>query len=151
MEFLASVGGSSYLGIGLQSLDDDVLDNLERPFKRHRFETVVHQLAPIADVEIQIIFGLPTDTPDGFRRTLEYALSFPAAVRAYHCLVLPDALLTRSRPEWGVRFDPHTLEMTSCDGWSRTDLQEMRAYLDDLSSQVGGNAGQFWWHLPADG
>ena len=87
MKFLESVGGSSYLGIGLQSLNDDVLTELQRPFKRDRFETVVHKLAPIAEVEIQIIFGLPTDSPDGFRRTLDYALSFPAGVRAYHCLV----------------------------------------------------------------
>jgi radical SAM superfamily enzyme YgiQ (UPF0313 family) len=150
MDFLASVGGSSYLGIGLQSLDDDVLDNLQRPFKRERFETVVHQLAPIADVEIQIIFGLPTDSPDGFRKTLDYAMSFPAAVRAYHCLVLPDALLTRSRPEWNVQFDAYTLELTSCAGWDREDMQQMRGYLDRLSSTVGGKAGQFWWHFPAD-
>ncbi|HEX9698456.1 MAG TPA: cobalamin-dependent protein [Acidobacteriota bacterium] len=148
MEFLGSVGGSSYLGIGLQSLDDDVLRALQRPFKRDRFETVVHQLAPIADAEIQIIFGLPTDSPDGFRRTLEYALSFPASVRAYHCLVLPDALLTRSLPEWDVQFDPRTLEMVSCAGWSYADLQQMRGYLGDLASSVGGSAGQFWWHLP---
>ncbi len=79
-----------------------MLRALQRPFKRDRFEIVVNQLAPISNVETHIIFGLPTDSPDGFRRTLEYALSFPAAVRAYHCLVLPDALLTRSQPEWDV-------------------------------------------------
>ena len=149
MEFLGSIGGSSYLGIGLQSLDDDVLAALQRPFKRNRFETVVNQLAPIAFLEIQIIFGLPTDSPDGFLRTLEYAMSFPASVRAYHCLVLPDALLTRSRPEWDVQFDAHTLETTSCAGWSQDDIQKMRGYLSDLASSVGGNAGQFWWHFPA--
>jgi len=148
MEFLSSVGGSSYLGVGLQSLDDEVLKNLQRPFKRDRFETVIHQLAPIADVEIQIIFGLPTDSPEGFRKTLDYALSFPTSVRAYHCLVLPDALLTRSRTEWDVQFDPYTLEMTSCAGWSHAELQKMRAYLSDLAADAGGNAGRFWWHFP---
>jgi radical SAM superfamily enzyme YgiQ (UPF0313 family) len=149
LEFLSAVGGSSYLGIGLQSLDDEVLRNLQRPFKRERFETVIDQLAPIADVEIQIIFGLPTDSPDGFRRTLEYATSFPAAVRAYHCLILPDALLTRARPEWDIEFDPYTLETISCAGWSRDDIQAMRGYMSELVGSVGGNAGQFWWHLPA--
>lgn len=148
MEFLQSVGGSSYLGIGLQSLDDEVLRALQRPFKRARFETVIGQLAPIAEVEIQIIFGLPTDSPDGFRRTLEYARSFPAAVRAYHCLILPDALLTRSRPEWDIQFDPYTLETISCAGWSRDDIREMRAYLSELTASANGRAGQFWWHLP---
>jgi len=148
LEFIASVGGSSYLGIGLQSLDDEVLRELQRPFKRDRFEEAIRSLAPIGEVEIQIIFGLPTDSPDGFRRTLEYALKFPVSVRAYHCLVLPDALLTRSKPEWDVQFDPRTLEMTSCAGWSGDDVQEMRGYLNDLAASVKGSAGQFWWNFP---
>ena len=71
-----------------------------------------------SNVELQIIFGLPGDSPEGFRRTLEYARSFSVGVRAYHCLVLPDALMTRGRPEWDIRFDPLNLNMISCRGWA---------------------------------
>ncbi|MCH2117516.1 MAG: amidohydrolase [Pirellulales bacterium] len=62
---------------------------------------------------MQIIFGLPLDSPEGFLKTLAYARSLPVAVRAYHCLVLPDALMSRSEPEWEICYDPLTLEMTS--------------------------------------
>ena len=65
-EFLGSIG-PSYLGVGLQSLDPDVLKAHDRPFDRKRFEAAIPQLARLANVEIQIIFGLPGDSPEGFR------------------------------------------------------------------------------------
>ena len=40
----------------------------------------MHRLAAVTNIELQIIFGLPGDTPAGFRDTLDYALSLPAAV-----------------------------------------------------------------------
>jgi hypothetical protein len=97
---------------------------------------------------VQIIFGLPTDTWDGFLETLNYALSLPVTVRVYHCLVLPDALLTRGKAEWQMRFDPHTLSMRSCVGWSESDLLEMRDMLSRETIRCGGTSGQFWWSFP---
>ena len=73
---------------------------------------------------------LPGDTPEGFRRTLDYALSLPASVRVYHCLVLPDALMTRGLPDWNIRFEPRNLAMTSCLGWSEDAIATMRGELD---------------------
>lgn len=148
LEFLHTIGGSSYLGIGLQSIDERVLKNLQRPFRQDRMEAVVQSLSEIANCEIQIIFGLPGDSPAGFLECLEFARSLPAAVRAYHCLVLPDALLTRGRPEWGMQFDERTLEMTACLGWTSDDIQKTRAHLTNLARSTGGTAGDYWWHLP---
>jgi radical SAM superfamily enzyme YgiQ (UPF0313 family) len=147
IEFLTAIG-PSYLGVGLQSLDPDVLKAHERPFDRHRFEANVPRLASLSNVELQIIFGLPGDSPDGFRRTLEYARSFSVGVRAYHCLVLPDALMTRGRPEWDIQFDPLNLTMISCRGWAVDDFQEMRGDLTREALASGGAAGNFWWFFP---
>jgi len=147
LEFLGSIG-PSYLGVGLQSLDPDVLKAHDRPFDRKRFEAAIPQLAKLANVEIQIIFGLPGDSPEGFRRTLDYARSFGVGVRAYHCLVLPDALMTRGRPEWDMHFDPYNLNMISCLGWTPSSLQEMRSYLTSEAVASGGTAGNFWWFFP---
>ncbi len=147
LEFLADIG-ASYLGIGLQSLDPAVLKDQERPFKQDRFEESVRRLAEVADAEIQIIMGLPGDTPDGFRRTLEFARKLPVSVRAYHCLVLPDALLTRSRPDWDIEFDPLNLAMTACKGWTEYDFPAMREYVTELALAAGGSAGDFWWFFP---
>lgn len=149
VSFLRDIG-PSWLGMGLQSLDGEVLKRLQRPFGAERLVESVERLLPVAErIELQIIFGLPTDTPAGFLRTLEFARSLPVAVRAYHCLVLPDALLTRGDPTWNMRFDQETLAMTSCAGWTEDDLLRMRAFLTDEALSAGGSAGQFWWSFPA--
>ena len=147
LEFLQSVR-ASYIGIGLQSTDPQVLKSLERPFDERKLHTVVQQVAHVSHAELQVIFGLPGDSPEGFRRTLETARSMPVNVRAYGCLVLPDALMTRSRPEWQVRFDPLSLRMKSCLGWSEDDLRDMRAWITDAARAAGGKAGDYWWFFP---
>jgi Radical SAM superfamily len=148
LDFLREVG-PAYLGVGLQSMDPEVLRLHQRPAESARFETAVWRLAAVTQIELQVIFGLPGDTPEGFRRTLDYALSLPAAVRAYHCLGLPDALMTRGLPEWDLVFDPRNLSMTSCLGWTAEDIAVMRAELSDRSRRAGGKAGNFWWSFPA--
>ncbi|MCA9061637.1 MAG: radical SAM protein [Planctomycetaceae bacterium] len=148
VEFLAECG-PSYLGVGLQSFNPELLKRMSRPFGRERFGPAIEQLSRVAaNIEVQIIFGLPTDTWDGFLETLHYALSLPVTVRVYHCLVLPDALLTRGRPEWNMRFDPCSLSMTSCAGWSETELLDMRAMLSRETIRCGGTSGDFWWSFP---
>ncbi len=147
MRFLSRVG-TSYLGVGLQSLDPAVLKLHDRPFDRARFEKAMAQLTSVTTAELQIIFGLPGDTPEGFRRTLEYARSFPVTVRAYHCLVLPDALMSRGRPDWAMRYDPVNLAMKSCLGWSEEDILAMRDELGRATAAAGGKAGRYWWSFP---
>lgn len=145
IDFLGDVE-AAYLGVGLQSIDPAVLKAHDRPFDMTRFGPAIEKLAKVAKLEVQIIFGLPGDTPEGFRRTLDFALSLPVwSVRAYHCLVLPDALLTRSRPEWRLKFNPETLIMQSNDGWSKVDFAVMRAELNEMAARTGGRAGDFWW------
>jgi radical SAM superfamily enzyme YgiQ (UPF0313 family) len=147
LAFLSSVR-AAYLGIGLQSTDPEVLKGLQRPFDQRRLETVVRQVADVSRAELQVIFGLPGDTPAGFRRTLEAARAMPVSVRAYGALVLPDAFMTRSKPEWNVRYDPVTLKMTSCLGWSEQDLHDMRAWITEEARSAGGKAGDYWWFFP---
>jgi radical SAM superfamily enzyme YgiQ (UPF0313 family) len=148
LEFLAETG-PAYLGVGLQSMDPGVLKLHQRTTDMARFEQSVRRLAEVTTVELQIIMALPGDTPAGFRRTLDFALSLPAAVRAYHCLVLPDALLTRGLPDWNMVFDQHSLAMTSCLGWTEEDILGMRRELTYRSVAASGRAGDFWWSFPA--
>ena len=129
-------------------MDPEVLRLHQRPTESPRFERAIADLAQVADLELQIIFGLPGDTPDGFRRTLDYALSLPASVRVFHCLVLPDALLTRGLPEWNMRFNPRDLTMTSCMGWSEDDFDATREDLGRRARARGGLAGHYWWAFP---
>ena len=148
LEFLSQCG-PSYLGVGLQSFNPELLKRMQRPYGREKFGPAIEQLSRVAaNIEVQIIFGLPTDTWDGFLETLNYALSLPVTVRVYHCLVLPDALLTRGKPEWLMKFDPFTMSMESCVGWSETELLDMRTMLSRETIRCGGTSGQFWWSFP---
>lgn len=147
LEFLDTVQ-TGYVGVGLQTLTPQALQDLKRPFDLRRFESAVRQLAAIVPVELQIIFGLPGDTPEGFLRTLEYARSLPVGVRAYHCLVLPDALMNRGQADWHMRFDPVTLAMHSCKGWEDDSIGAMRAHLERLALAAGGTRGDYWWFFP---
>ncbi len=147
LQFLSDVN-IGYLGIGLQSIDPKVLKDQDRPFSMDRFEQAARKLAEVAYCEIQIIMGLPGDTPEGFKKTLAFARSLPVGVRAYHCLVLPDALLSRSKPEWNVQFNPHNMMMTSCLGWSERDFASTRNYNNHQAQISDGTAGDFWWFFP---
>jgi radical SAM superfamily enzyme YgiQ (UPF0313 family) len=145
LEFLSSVG-TAYLGVGLQSMDERVLKAHSRPFDMRRFAPAVEALSKVAGLEIQIIMGLPEDTPEGFRKTLDFALSLPiTSVRVYHCLVLPDALLSRSDPTWNLNFDPVNMAMISNRTWSEHDLTAMRAELNERVAKRGGEGGEYWW------
>ena len=83
-------------------------------------------------------------------RALEFALSLPAQIRVFHTLVLPDALMTRALPEFDIKFDPYTLKVESCLGWSRSDIERASRALDDMAVQDGGGLSNLWWSLNSD-
>jgi coproporphyrinogen III oxidase-like Fe-S oxidoreductase len=135
------------IGLGLQAFDQEVLKAHSRPAKIENFSRVAKELASICKVEIQILFGLPGDTPKGFMHALEFALSLPASVRVFHTLILPDALMTRASPEFDIKFDPHTLKIQSCQGWSEADIERTARELDEITAQDQGGRTDMWWSL----
>jgi len=126
LEFLGNA--RSNVGLGLQSMNAEALERVKRPFKRDRFADVVGDLASVAKVSVEIILGLPGDTPEGFKATIDYLRDLPCNIRIYYCLVLPDAFMTREKAE--VRYHPITLELESGPGWSAEDLQATCEWLD---------------------
>lgn len=142
LDMLASTRAT--VGLGLQSLDDAVLEGIQRPFKAGQFDRVVRSLAEVAQTSIELIMGLPGDTPEGFLRTYERVRRLPVSFRVYHALVLPDALLTRAPDHFAMDFDPITLEMRSCLGWSARDIDRMAAFLTEQAATHGGMHSQVW-------
>jgi radical SAM superfamily enzyme YgiQ (UPF0313 family) len=140
-----------HFGLGVQSLDEDVLRTVQRRLRPERVSRVVDELNPYGLVDIEIILGLPGDTPETFKRTLHTVLEYPCNVRVYRCLILPDALLTRSPAEFQLRFDPRTLFMTSCHTWPAEELRRTQDYMDGLAASTpGGIVGGHWWQFIHD-
>ena len=150
LDFLASVG-NAYVGVGLQSFDNKVLANVERKYDEARFDQTLHELGEVASIAVEVIVGLPGDDPESFRRNFERAQRLPCALRVYHCVVLPSALMVRSPPEHRLDYDPMSLKVRSCLGWTREALEREVSFLTDQALKAGGRAGEYFWVFPPPG
>lgn len=130
--------------IGLQSADTQFLKELGRPSSRASFERVLDRVRARGKVTAELILGLPGDTPEGFARTLRYALDLGVRIRVYYCLVLPDALMSRGGWAERLTWDPISLELRSGPGWSPKILEAWCAQLDDVAEERGGYATSQW-------
>ena len=150
LDFLAGIG-NAYVGVGLQSFDNSVLANVERKYDEARFDQTLHELGEVASLAVEVILGLPGDTPERFRRNFERARRLPCALRVYHCVVLPSALMVRSPPEHQLDYDPLSLKLRSCLGWSREAMEREMGFLTDQARRAGGRSGQYFWVFPPPG
>jgi radical SAM superfamily enzyme YgiQ (UPF0313 family) len=133
------------VGVGLQSFDNEVLSHVNRAYDEKRFENTLTQLMDVSTVAIEIIMGLPGDSPEKFRRSFERARKLPCALRVYHCVVLPSALMIKSPPSDRLKFDPWTLKMQSCLGWSAAGLQSEVDFVTRRAEQEDGQTGEYFW------
>jgi len=133
------------VGVGLQTVNTNTHALMGRKFKEKKFRRGIEMLSQVAKPTIDLIFGLPGDSPESFFRTVDYALNLcdNAEVFAYHALVLPDGLMTRAPAGCELDFDPVTLKMRSCTGWTEKQLAETREKLHSLTSRAGDN----WFDL----
>lgn len=147
MEFMSQVG-EPLIGVGLQSFDKTALTTMERTLEEEKFDSHIEQMNAIAHVAIEIIMGLPGDSPDTFRETFWRARSYPCTLRVYHCVVLPSALMVRSPPEHLLDYDPFSLKMNSCLGWTAEAIERECRFLSAMAQESGGAIGEFLWVFP---
>ncbi len=95
------------LQIGLQSADRDVLKLVGRSFNRSDFTAKTGLLNESGAVfGFDLIYGLPGDTLDGFRHTLDYALSlYPNHLDIFPLAVLPGTRLEAHGTALNMRWD----------------------------------------------
>lgn len=113
------------LQIGLQSADCEVLKLVGRSFNKADFTAKVGLLNESGSVfGFDLIYGLPGDTLDGFRRSLDYALSlYPNHLDIFPLAVLPGTRLASRGIALNIHWDkspPYILEAT--DRFSSTDM-----------------------------
>ena len=148
--FLESIARPQ-LDIGIQSFDRGALNAVDRPFREARFHKLLAQLHDVADLEVELIMGLPGDTPEQFAGSVRQAMALPATLRIFHCLALPDALLDTSLTDPSLVIDPHSLKIESCDGWSAEDIVATSRGLDELVAGHNGEHSAGTWQLPPPG
>ena len=126
-EFIELVG-DFHAAIGIQSLDPGVLAALGRPFEPTRFTAAIDSMRDAMTLDMEFIMGLPRDNPKAFRETFHRVVEMGDNVRVFWCLALPDAFLERI-DEFDIRFDPKTLMVESCNGWTHADMQQEWEYM----------------------
>jgi radical SAM superfamily enzyme YgiQ (UPF0313 family) len=142
-EFIELVGNFQ-AAIGVQSLDPVVLEGLGRPFDPTRFTAAIDSMREAVTLDMEFIMGLPRDNPRSFRETFHKVVDMGDNVRVFWCLALPDAFLERV-DEFDIRFDPKTLMVESCQGWSYEDMRREWDYMLEFGSGCERfNCGPNW-------
>jgi hypothetical protein len=107
-ERLAAAGFKS-LEIGLQSTNPVALKKMRRPTDLKRFSKgVMHLKRHGISPRVDLIVGLPGDTLEGFRRTLQYVRDhhFHDDIQVFPLSVLPGTEFRRRHRTLGLSFDP---------------------------------------------
>jgi len=97
------------LQIGLQSAHDDVLRNISRSFDPEDFESkilLLHQAG--VPYGFDLIYGLPGDTLEGFRASVDFAMGLvPNHLDVFRLSVLPGTRLAETAAGLQLRHEPH--------------------------------------------
>jgi hypothetical protein len=97
-----------FLEIGLQTTDESALATVERRLRVRKFVDGIEFMKRYQlKFELQLIHGLPGETPDTFRRSLNFALSVdPHELVVFPLMVLPGTELWRKAEALRLDFDP---------------------------------------------
>jgi anaerobic magnesium-protoporphyrin IX monomethyl ester cyclase len=105
---LMSEANFQFLEVGLQSTDRTALATVERRLRQQRFEEGVGYLRKHKlKFEIQLIYGLPGETTETFKASLNYAHALDAHLLAvFPLMVLPGTELWRKAQGLDLEYDP---------------------------------------------
>ena len=98
----------TFVEVGLQTTDVTALATVERRLKLEKFVNgIAHLKAHDIEFELQLIYGLPGETPESFRRSFEFAVSLdPPKLAVFPLMVLPGTELWRKADVLGIEYEP---------------------------------------------
>src|SRR5262249_10682552 len=96
-----------FLEVGLQTTDDTALATVERRLKLKPFVDGINYLKKYKlNFELQLIYGLPGETRDSFRQSLNFASSLePPDLTIFPLMVLPGTELWKKSDALRLNFD----------------------------------------------
>lgn len=122
--------GVNRVSLGVQTLDDEILKQLNRRHTAQQAVQAVQTLRAegIGNISVDLIYGLPAQTLDGFRCDLQQMLSLPVShLSAYSLMVEGETPLARRvrRGEVSVADEELSCAMFRCliEETGRTDFE----------------------------
>ena len=112
--------GCIYIGYGVESAHQDVLDNIKKELKVEKIKDAILLTNKVGIKKGGFfIIGLPGDTLEKFKQTMEFALSLPLdEVRFYNAIPYPGTELyswVEKNARWVIRPEVYLNEVTSFD------------------------------------
>jgi len=97
-----------YIAFGLQSTNLLVLKNINRKWNKKIFERNIKLLQKKAkriEIAIDLIYGLPGDTYESYKKSFGYAMSFqPHNIQSHRLQVLPGSYIYNNAACYGIEF-----------------------------------------------
>lgn len=126
-DILALAPQKFQLSLGVQSTNPEVLKRIHRAFDKNRvLENIDYfkKAAPLAKFGFQLIFGLPGDDLDGFRRSLNWVFkTHPCLVELSPLMVLPGAAVSRQAEYYAIKhLNVPYYEVLETNTMSSTDI-----------------------------
>ncbi len=122
--------------IGLQSIDPLAMELMDRKNNMKAFERGVRAMMDVGiSVKIDLIIGLPGDTPDSIRRGFEYVhrTGLYSDIQVFNLAILPGTAFRQEAQQLGLRFQPrppyYVLETPTLE---LTDFYQLMAEAEDL-------------------
>lgn len=132
-----------WLEVGLQTTDDTSLAAIERRLRMEPFLEGINSLKRNnLYFELQLIYGLPFETPTTFRRSLDFAARLePAELSVFMLLILPGTELWKKAKAMGIEFDPDPpYRIRSHPSMDAATIEEGERIVEAIDIMVGSVA-----------
>lgn len=129
IELMAQLPNQEF-SFGLQAVDGNANKVMGRNFNADTFRTNFNKMSKKlkkAQLHVDIIFPLPGDTLEGFKRSIEFALSLDKLhyIKFNTLILLPGSEFFKNKDKYSfVLRDEETRLVESCYSFSKEDLKE---------------------------
>jgi radical SAM superfamily enzyme YgiQ (UPF0313 family) len=133
--------------MGLNSITPATFAPARRAIDPARFRDSVRLLNELPNVNITILMGLPGDTVDGLKATLDYCSTLGVQINCYELRVFPGTHFFDHAADYDLTYDPAgDMKALSCFSYTQQDLDAMRELLFDYIKSgapfVHGDSGE---------
>jgi hypothetical protein len=132
LELLASLDWE-LMTIGLQTLTPEAQRLMRRGDDPEVFARTMEGISSFSTPEVEIVLGLPGDTPEGFQRTVRYVLGLPVKVTVHTLRLDPWSSFLIERDRLGLSADFTRMgRIRRSAAFSAAQLGECRTWLRRL-------------------
>jgi radical SAM superfamily enzyme YgiQ (UPF0313 family) len=118
--------GVDTIHVGLESANPAVLERAHRNWDEKKLRACVKSLSTIATPVVDIVLGLPGDTVEEFKRTIDFVVSLDVNVLCFRLMLYPGSEFYNRREELGLQLRPGLMPFVSeTPEFKRDDMETL--------------------------